>query len=69
MKYGIEELIHDLSNEDVPKAETLNGLREKMIDTPEAEIGIVIYLTGKIEAYDFTAGEEPVLICTAAINA
>jgi hypothetical protein len=65
--YTLSDLLSDLGNEFIPRGTTLRDMQDSALDKPDAEFGLVVRLTGQVEAYDLTAGEEPLLVLSARV--
>lgn len=70
MNYTLADLLADLGSPAVPRGSCLQEMKQIAWHLyPSAEMGLVIQLTGEVEAYDLTAGEEPMLVFTARLIA
>jgi hypothetical protein len=67
MNITIEDLLEALANDDTLRASTLSELKASLPGNPDAEMAVVVHLTGLIEYYDLTAQEEPLLIFSAKL--
>lgn len=63
----ISSLIEALASPDTARGTTLTDMQAHAWSNPEAEMGVVVSLTGRVEMYDLTADTEPTLVYSARL--
>ena len=65
----MSDLILALASPETARGNSLTEMLEQAReDVDRYAMGVVIYLTGKVELYDLTAQEEPLLVYTARLS-
>lgn len=64
---SIVDLIEALAAPDTARGNTLTDMQEHARENPDFALGVVVSLTGAVELYDLTAGEQPLLMIAARL--